>query len=68
MDLPEYREVIARIESYDETAWRANKGAAVEEIAGIDREMRKTGRRHYAVRYNRFMGVRSDWEDDHISA
>jgi anaerobic magnesium-protoporphyrin IX monomethyl ester cyclase len=67
-DLPEYREVIARIESYDRDAWRTNKETIAKEIAEIDKRMRESGRRHYEVRYNRFMGVRSDWEDDHISA
>ncbi len=67
-DLPEYRELISRVESYDEEAWLANVAAVEREIETIEEGMRRTGRRHYAVRYNRFMGVRSDWEDDHLSA
>ena len=63
-----YGRIAAEIESCDEEAWRTRKGAILEEIEGIDRQMEKEGKLHYRVRYNRFMGVRSDWEDDHISA
>jgi anaerobic magnesium-protoporphyrin IX monomethyl ester cyclase len=67
-DVREYREIVSQVESYDELTWKARRAEVGEELQMIDRRMRETGRRHYAVRYNRFMGVRSDWEDDHISA
>jgi hypothetical protein len=37
-------------------------------IEQADKRATDAGLPHYAVRYNRFMGVRSDWEDDHIPA
>jgi len=67
-DVPEYRQIVSQIESYDELTWKARRVEISKELQRIDERMRETGRRHYAVRYNRFMGVRSDWEDDHISA
>jgi radical SAM superfamily enzyme YgiQ (UPF0313 family) len=67
-DLPEYRELISRVERYDEKTWQANKVVVGQEIETINRRMSEMGSPHYTVRYNKFMGVRSDWKDDHISA
>ena len=66
--IPEYGRVVSAMEALDAEAWQAEKGLMAKEIEGIDEGMRRTGQQHYAVRYNRFMGVRSDWEDDHIPA
>jgi radical SAM superfamily enzyme YgiQ (UPF0313 family) len=66
--LPEYAQIVAEIESLDEAAWRRRKGEIVARVNEIDRQIRAHSGVHYEVRYNRFMGVRSDWEDDHISA
>ena len=66
--IPEYARIVSAIEACDEEAWHAQKGLMAKEIERIDEGMRRTGQQHYAVRYNRFMGVRSDWEDDHIPA
>lgn len=66
--LPEYGEIVSRIESSSGEAWQANKETIKKEIEEADKKVRETGRRHYEVRYERFMGVRSDWEDDHIPA
>jgi len=67
-EIPEYARIVSAIEACDEEAWYAQKGLMAKEIERIDEGMRRTGQQHYAVRYNRFMGVRSDWEDDHIPA
>ncbi len=66
--IPEYEKIVSEIESCDEAAWRTGKEAILREIERINEQMGETGRLYYRVRYNRFMGVRSDWEDDHISA
>ena len=39
--------------------WRVKK---------LNEEMEKSGGLHYTVKYNPFMGVRSDWKDDSISS
>ncbi len=66
--LEDYRDVVSRIESLDETAWDERKEALLREIGILDKRVKKAGSAHYEVKYNRFMGVRSDWEDDNLSA
>lgn len=66
--LPPYADIVSRIESMDAEAWANEKEALSKEIQRIEEETQKTGCDHYGVRYNRFMGVRSDWKDDHLSA
>ena len=63
-----YRGLVERIEALDEKAWRKGKAAIIEEAKKLDKEMEEKGKLHYTVRYNAFMGVRSDWKDDSISA
>jgi radical SAM superfamily enzyme YgiQ (UPF0313 family) len=65
--IPEYERIVTEIEGLDEEAWSLNKDRIASEIAGIDAAMAEKGHLHWRVRYNRFMGVRSDWEDDSIS-
>ena len=66
--IPEYEGIVSEIESLDEEGWGREKEAALRTIERIDGDMATAGKLHYRVKYNRFMGVRSDWEDDHISA
>jgi anaerobic magnesium-protoporphyrin IX monomethyl ester cyclase len=66
--IPEYASIVSEIESLGDAAWKAGKEASLRRIERIDSDMAKAGKLHYRVKYNRFMGVRSDWEDDHISA
>ena len=66
--IPEYDRIVSGLESMDACAYEAQKAAVASEIEGADETMRKSAQQHYEVRYNRFMGVRSDWEDDHIPA
>ena len=40
----------------------------VKEVDELDKIMEEKGKLHYTVKYNPFMGVRSDWKDDSISA
>jgi len=58
-----YRQLVAEIESMDRKTWGKVRGT----IRSTDREisafLTKAGRDHYAVKYNDFTGVRSDWID-----
>jgi hypothetical protein len=58
-----YRGLVREIENMDRTAWEG----ARDTIRSMDQEisgfLRKAGGEHYAIRYNDFMGVRSDWFD-----
>jgi radical SAM superfamily enzyme YgiQ (UPF0313 family) len=58
-----YRELVSKIEGMDKKIW----GRARETVNAADREisafLTHAGTEHYAVRYNQFMGVRSDWLD-----
>jgi radical SAM superfamily enzyme YgiQ (UPF0313 family) len=65
-DLPAsslYRELTTEIERMDQKTWKRVR----ETIHATDREisgfLTKAGKLHYAIRYNDFMGVRSDWRD-----
>jgi hypothetical protein len=66
--IPEYARIVSRVEAMGTGEWQAEKALIAGEIEGTDEGMRISGQQHYEVRYNRFMGVRSDWEDDHIPA
>jgi radical SAM superfamily enzyme YgiQ (UPF0313 family) len=66
--LPEYARIVSEVEACDEAGWQEARPRVARAIEEADGRMRGAGRTAYAVRFNRFMGVRSDWEDDHISA
>lgn len=58
-----YHGLVKEIESMDWTVWEKVKDtirSTDQEISGF---LTKTGREHYAIKYNKFMGVRSDWFD-----
>ncbi len=63
-----YRDIVERIESAERSTWEQEKKSFADEIAEMDRRAAEEGRLHYSVKFNRFMGVRSDWEDDSLSA
>jgi radical SAM superfamily enzyme YgiQ (UPF0313 family) len=64
----QYRELVDRIEATERASWEEEKKSFAAEIAQVDRHAAEQGRLHYTVKFNRFMGVRSDWEDDSLSA
>ncbi len=64
----QYRELVDRIEATERASWEEEKKSFAAEIAEMDRQAAEQGRLHYTVKFNRFMGVRSDWEDDSLSA
>lgn len=63
-----FRRLVEEIEAMDEAAWHQKKESILREVEGLNEDMEKSGGLHYTVRYNPFMGVRSDWKDDSISA
>jgi anaerobic magnesium-protoporphyrin IX monomethyl ester cyclase len=63
-----YGDLLREVEEADRTAWRMNKASFAERLSLLDREAAERGKLHYTVKYNRFMGVRSDWQDDSLSS
>ena len=63
-----FRRLVEEIEAMDETTWHQKKVSILREVEELNEDMEKSGGLHYTVRYNPFMGVRSDWKDDSISA
>jgi len=63
-----YTALIDRIEATERSDWEAERNSFAAEIAEMDDRAARAGEMHYTVKFNRFMGVRSDWQDDSISA
>lgn len=63
-----YACLLREVEETDRTAWERNKAKFADRLRLLDEEMANRGVVHYTVKYNRFMGVRSDWQDDSLSA
>ncbi|MBP6942117.1 MAG: B12-binding domain-containing radical SAM protein [Syntrophorhabdaceae bacterium] len=63
-----YSELVKLVEEADEKTWQQEKDRFLKREDEINKEADEKGKAHYAVKYNPFMGVRSDWEDDSISA
>jgi len=63
-----YAGFLRQIEDADRASWERNKAKFAERLQVLDKEMADSGRIHYTVKYNRFMGVRSDWQDDSLSS
>jgi len=56
------------VEDAGNETWLKNKKLFIEQANMLDKEMEERGKLYYTVKYNPFMGVRSDWKDDNISA
>jgi len=63
-----FRHLIDEIESMDLDTWQNKKENIFTMVGKLNEEMEKSGGLHYTVKYNPFMGVRSDWKDDSISS
>jgi hypothetical protein len=63
-----YLDLVKKIEGLDEKSWYKGKERLLKEVDALDKEMEEKGKLHYTVKYNPFMGVRSDWTDNSISA
>jgi anaerobic magnesium-protoporphyrin IX monomethyl ester cyclase len=62
-----YARLLREVEDADRAAWQLRKKKFAERLKALDKEMEDRGKLHYAVKYNRFMGVRSDWQDNSLS-
>ena len=58
---PFYRRLTEDILALNEEQWQERKKNIQEEDAVISETMVRLGLTHYAIKYNRFMGVRSDY-------
>jgi radical SAM superfamily enzyme YgiQ (UPF0313 family) len=63
-----YRELMMQVERTDRSTWPEVKDSFAGALKLLDDEMEGRGKLHYTVKYNRFMGVRSDWKDDSLSS
>ena len=63
-----YWELLKIVEAAADDTWLENKKLFIKQSNMLDKEMEEKGVIHYTVKYNPFMGVRSDWKDDSISA
>lgn len=63
-----YGEILKQVEEADQETWPIRKAKFIEQVKSVDKEMEKEGKSYYTVKYNSFMGVRSDWTDDSLSA
>lgn len=63
-----YARLLREVEEADKTSWELNRERFAESLRGLDKEMETRGMVHYTVKYNRFMGVKSDWQDDSLSS
>jgi len=58
---PFYRRKVEEILALDRAAWERISPGLLEEDRRISAEFQREGKRHYAVKYNPFMGVISDY-------
>ncbi|MCX8023101.1 MAG: B12-binding domain-containing radical SAM protein [Syntrophorhabdaceae bacterium] len=63
-----YLRLVREVESLSKEEWEGRKEEIKNLVERLDGEMEGEGRCYYTVKYNPFMGVKSDWKDDHISA
>ncbi len=56
-----YRQNVDALLALDEAAWAAVADGLVEEDKQLSSQMVEAGKTHYAIKYNRFMGVISDY-------
>jgi anaerobic magnesium-protoporphyrin IX monomethyl ester cyclase len=63
-----YAQLVREVGSATAESWHENKGLFMQRMNMLDKEMEEKDKCFYTVRYNAFMGVRSDWKDDSISA
>jgi hypothetical protein len=59
-----YQELVAEIEALSAEEWQRVKDSLRSRDAEESRRQRALGNLHYAIRFNRFMGVRSDWTEN----
>jgi radical SAM superfamily enzyme YgiQ (UPF0313 family) len=60
---PTYRERVLEIEHMGRGTWERVSETIRSTDAEISASLTRAGKTHYAIKYNEFMGVRSDWFD-----
>lgn len=63
-----YMAVVEELKKLKRDEYLQNKENILKLISEIDSEMERESKIFYRVKYNDFMGVRSDWKDDNLSA
>lgn len=63
-----YRSLLDQVETADPVTLEEGRDLLVEQVRAMDATMDRQGKPYYEVKYNPFMGVRSDWKDDSPSA
>jgi anaerobic magnesium-protoporphyrin IX monomethyl ester cyclase len=63
-----YRQLVREVEGAGREEWEKGKRRFVERAKDLDRVLDGEGKPYYTVKYNPFMGVRSDWKDDSLSS
>ncbi|MBA4417207.1 MAG: hypothetical protein C0392_04760 [Syntrophus sp. (in: bacteria)] len=63
-----YMDLVKKVEEMTKNEWAKEKDTILASLKALDAEMEQRGKAHYTVKYNPFMGVRSDWTDDSLSA
>ncbi|MCX7857839.1 MAG: B12-binding domain-containing radical SAM protein [Deltaproteobacteria bacterium] len=63
-----YMALAREIMEMDRDTYERRKDELKRIASNLDCEMEKTNKLFYTVKYNPFMGVRSDWKDDSLSA
>jgi radical SAM superfamily enzyme YgiQ (UPF0313 family) len=63
-----YAGLVREVEGATTESWHKNKWLFMEQMKTLDKEMEEKKKCFYTIKYNAFMGVRSDWEDNSISA
>ena len=66
-DLPcasHYAQLVRELEALSEEGWRKKAGLIRELDKAESRAQAGAGSLHYAIRFNPFMAVRSDWKED----
>lgn len=56
-----YRPLVDEVLALDRAGWEAFKGSVRERDEAVSRLATRAGELHYSIRYNAFMGVRSDY-------
>ena len=59
-----YAELVAEIECMPQEQWSRAKDTIRSRDEEESRRQQAAGNLHYAIRFNRFMGVRSDWTEN----
>ena len=59
-----YAELVAELESMPAEVWMKEKDTIRSRDEEESRRQQAAGNLHYAIRFNRFMGVRSDWTEN----